>query len=171
MFTEDSQVIANCGMVSLFAATGQATCSTTYSSPGTRQVVATYSGDTNFIGTVSAVYAEMVQGSTTTTTTITAAPTPVVTALTARASIAKEAVKLGLRCAMSACQGTIMLWHNGVLFGRGSYSLAVGRTASFSVQLSTKAMKVCTRQHSVMVGETVNVLRGRSAKASVKLVA
>ena len=64
-----------------------------------------------------------------------------------------------------------MLWHKGVLFGRGGYSLAAGRSATFSVHLSTEAMGMCTKGRSMTVTEAVDLVHGVPVKVSVRLVA
>ena len=57
-FADGSTVITGCGAVTVVS--GQATCSTTFSTAGAHSITATYSGDALFAGSVSAVVSQTV---------------------------------------------------------------------------------------------------------------
>ncbi|MGA3213368.1 MAG: Ig-like domain-containing protein, partial [Terriglobales bacterium] len=73
-FTSNGATISGCGAVSV--ASSQAACTTTFSAVGTYSIVATYSGDSNNLGSTSAALAQVVNAATTTPQLdLTASPT------------------------------------------------------------------------------------------------
>jgi hypothetical protein len=115
---------------------------------------------------------------TTTTTTTTTVPgkkpkpRPVVTALTAKVTVSKKTVEMRLHCASAACKGRITLDHGRVVLGASNYSLGAGKTASFAVHLSQKAITLLARakHHMLSATETVTVTGGKTVSKQVIVV-
>lgn len=109
---------------------------------------------------------------TTTTTTTAPKPVPVVTALTSKATFPWQTLQLKLSCATAACQGKISLLDVRTVIGTANYSLAVGKTGSFVVRLSTQALGLMAnaKGHTITVTETVTLTGGTTIQKRVSLV-
>jgi hypothetical protein len=59
-FTDNSTTLSGCGAVAVNITTGQATCTTTYSSTGSHSIVANYSGDVNFAASSGGPFTQIV---------------------------------------------------------------------------------------------------------------
>ena len=66
-FTDNATPISGCGPVNVNTTSGTATCRITYTGPGTHGIVATYSGDDNYLTSSSAPFSQTVGSSFTTT--------------------------------------------------------------------------------------------------------
>lgn len=84
-FTDPRTAILGCGAVPVDTTTGQASCTTTFSVPGSYQIQATYSGDALFSGSQSPVITEVVDRQ----------PTRKPTATWLRLSVSANPVRVG----------------------------------------------------------------------------
>jgi hypothetical protein len=152
------------------ASTGQPTTTTTTQLPSTpaggggtptAQPITT----TTLVTTTSTTAAP------TTTTTRPRAARPMVTALTKKAIVSANAVRLRLLCRLAECQGIISLKHGRVVLGTVSYKLAPDKTGLFLLKLDEKAMDVLAtaKSHTLIATETVTVRNGRTVTARVAL--
>jgi hypothetical protein len=112
---------------------------------------------------------------TTTTTTTTTLPKPVLQALTTKATVSKKAVTLKFSCTAATCAGTITLLDVRTVIainGGKKYSLANGKTGSFTVGLNSKGMTLIAgaKAHTITAHESVTVAGGATLSAKVTLV-
>ena len=74
-FTDGGSTITGCGSVAVNTSTGEATCEQAYTSTGSHQIQAVYSGDANFAGSGSTTLTQTVS-TTSTTTALQSSPNP-----------------------------------------------------------------------------------------------
>jgi hypothetical protein len=102
-----------------------------------------------------------------------APPRPAVTAMTGgRTKVSDNMVGLRLHCANAACRGTIKLWSHNILLAQASYGIGAGGTATFYLNLSSRAMNLLNAQrgHVLGAGQTIFVDGGGTVRRGVVLV-
>lgn len=141
-FTDPGVTLPGCGAVPVDTSTGQASCTDTFSTPGTYQIQADYSGDTAFAPSESAVITQVVQASgptplTHTTVTLASSANPAVTGqhlkLTATVSPVPDGGKLYFSDDgkwIKGCYGVTV----NVTTGRASCPVAYGSPGSRAIQ-------------------------------------
>jgi hypothetical protein len=114
-FTDGGSTISGCGAKSLSA--GNATCTVTYSMAGSHSIVATYSGDSDYLGSTSPALTQVVTGKgTQTTTTVTSSANP---------SVAGNTVVFTATVSPAPDGGTVVFTDNGAtITGCGASSLS-----------------------------------------------
>jgi hypothetical protein len=117
---------------------------------------------------------------TTTTTTVPTVKKPAVRELTSRAKVVSHGigtrvvhvVGIRVRCTVEACRGTISLADNHRVVGAVKYSEGVGKTDTFSVDLTAGGARdlATVKDHTIRVTATVTVGGGTTVKEATTLV-
>ncbi len=117
-FTDSGSTISGCGANSLSA--GKATCMVTYSGAGSHSIVATYSGDTKYLGSTSSTLTQVViAAAAQTTTALTSSANP---------SVAGSPVTFTATVSPAPDGGTVGFTDNGAtLTGCGASPLNAGK--------------------------------------------
>ena len=86
--------------------------------------------------------------------------------------MSNRSVALHVRCAVAMCQGTIKLWHDGVLLGQAGYGLSAGGTGTFDVSLTNQAMSLIAAApgHVLQSNQFVLVNGGLKVRRGIRLV-
>jgi hypothetical protein len=89
-----------------------------------------------------------------------------------RTKVSDNMVGLRLHCANAACRGTIKLWSHNILLAQASYGIGAGGTATFYLNLSSRAMNLLNAQrgHVLGAGQTIFVDGGGTVRRGVVLV-
>ncbi|MGA3218479.1 MAG: hypothetical protein ABSE77_05275 [Acidimicrobiales bacterium] len=121
------------------------------------------------LGNVTGLAATPTTTPTTTSAPPPATPQPAVTTLTATATVAKQAVKLELRCATAKCTGVITLVDLRTELGHGKYNLGAGQTGYATVGLFQQVLPLlaAAKDHTIDATETVTVTGGRTVAKTI----
>ena len=90
-------------------------------------------------------------------------------ALTASATVANQAVKLELRCATAKCAGVITLVDVRTELGHGKYDLAAGQAGYATVGLFPQVLPLlaAAKDHTINATETVTVSGGTTVTKKI----
>jgi hypothetical protein len=86
-FTDNGTTISGCGAAAVSSSTGQATCSTSFTSLGQHSIVASFAGDAYYAASQSSALAQMVMGTTSTSVGSSANPVLAGVSVTFTASV------------------------------------------------------------------------------------
>jgi len=106
-------------------------------------------------------------------------PVPVVTTSTSKLTVKLNTAKVGIACAGAPCAGSVEVLerkvvkhkHRTVVLARGSYSLAVGHSATITLRLSNAGKKKLARarHHRASAKLAISVKGGRTLEKAVQL--
>jgi hypothetical protein len=146
-FLDGGDTIPGCGAAPIAAASGQATCSVSYATPGSHPIQAAYAGDANLTGSQSAGVEEFVNLS----LSLIGSPSGRIGAVT---------LKLACASASRGCEGTIAL--SATTHGRttsvGGRVVAIGAgvTVAVTVPLNGAGRRLLAKPGRLAVGYSVS---------------
>jgi hypothetical protein len=157
-FTDNGTTITGCGAVVVTA--GSATCAATYLSPGTHPILATYSGDTNFIASSHLLTQAVSRAST--SVTVSASPAQSTAGDPVTISITVKAVSPGT----GNPTGTVTVVVDGTAFG----TVALDSTVDSLAVLTTTALASGPHKLTALYGGDANYAGVVSAVAATVAV-
>jgi hypothetical protein len=164
-FLANGRTIAGCGAAAVDRTTGMATCNTSYSTPGAREIEAVYSGNSSSAGSHSATLTQTVHWS----LILEGPPNGSSGAASSRIRCAPHSGGCQLTAVLSAVErlhaGAVVAVGAGVgqparmvIVGAKNLTISSGRTLVVTVNLNPRGRELLTRFKSVPVKQTISVM-------------